>query len=327
MRAAFVPGPGRVEVGEFPAPVPRREGDVVVGMERASICGSDVHAVHHGFLKPEGVGRPGYPGHEGVGTVLESRSSAFAPGDRVLTVPVVGGCFAEQQLVSEHHLVPLPPDGDPARLLMAQQYGTTLFAMRLFAPAGPVATAAVVGAGSAGLFFLQQLRRLGAARVVVSDRSPARLAVARRLGADVTVLAPGESLVEAVHELTGGVGADLVVEAVGLDATRAEAVAAVRVQGTVGCFGFPERFGDAPFPTYAAYRKSARVLFASGAQGEPGLRAFRDAVEHVAAGRVEVDHCLGSDFPLEEVPEALEAARDLGRGAVKIGIDITGAAR
>lgn len=323
MRAAYVVGPGLVEVGDFGEPVAGQDGDVVVGMDRAAVCGSDVHAVFHGFHKPEGLGRPGYPGHEGVGTVLESRSGLFAPGDTVLTVPVVGGCFAEQQLVDEDHLVALPPGGDLKRLLMAQQYGTTLFAMRLFWPGGPSPTAVIIGAGSAGLFFLQQVRRLGFGQVVVSDLSAERLAVASSLGADLTVEAPQESLVEAVSDLTGGVGADLVIEAVGHDGLRADAVDAVRAGGTVGFFGFPEQYGHAPFPMYAAYRKSVRIQLASGAQAEPGLRAFRDAVSHIMTGLVEVDYCLGHAYPLDHVPEALTAARDLGHGAVKVTVDIS----
>lgn len=242
-------------------------------------------------------------------------------------VPVVGGCFAELQLVDEDHLVALPPGGDLARLLMAQQHGTTLYAMRLFWPGGPARTAAIIGAGSAGLFFLQQARQRGFEQVIVSDLSAERLAVATSLGADVALRAPAESLVDAVHDLTDGIGADLVIEAVGHDALRADAIDAVRVQGTVGYFGFPERYGDAAFPMYAAYRKAARIQLASGAQAEPGLRAFHDAVTHIDAGVIDVDHCLGTDFPLERVPEAPAVARDQGHGAVKVSIDITGGTR
>ena len=322
MRAAYVPDHNQVEVGEFDDPVATRPGQVVVRMRWASICGSDVHNVYHGFLKPAGVNKPGYPGHEGVGIVVQSRSPRFSPGDAVLTVPVLGGCFAEYQLIEDSYLVPLPPEGELQRLLMAQQYGTTLFAMRLFWPGGHPGTVAVIGAGSAGLFFVQQARRLGFQTILVSDLNPDRLAVARLLGADVTVHAPAESLVEAVNDHTGGTGADLVIEAAGYDALRADAVDAVRAHGTVGYFGFPERLGSAPFPVYAAYRKVARIQFASATQAEPGLRAFRDAVAQIQAGIVTVDYCLDANFSLEQVPAALQLARDPGRRAVKLSIDL-----
>jgi L-iditol 2-dehydrogenase len=324
MRASFVLEPGRIEVGDFEVPAIRADGDVLVRMERASICGSDVHSVFHGFVKPQGVGRPGYPGHEGVGVVVDSRSERFQPGDLVLTVPVIGGCFAQFQLIQDRHLVQLPPGSDLPRLLMAQQYGTTLFAMRRFwSHGGDAGTAAVIGAGSAGLFFLQQIRQLGFAQVVVSDLRPERLAVARALGADVLVQAPHESIVSAVEDVTAGAGADLVIEAAGYDVLRAAAIDAVRVGGAVGFFGFPERYGDAPFPMYAAFRKSVRIQLASGTQNEPGLRAFRDAVEQIVSGRVDVEFCLGREYLLEEVPDALRAVRD-GHAGLKAIIDTRG---
>lgn len=321
MRAAYVPGPDRVEVGDFAVPTANHDGEVVVRMLWASICGSDVHHVYHGYLKPEGINQPGYPGHEGVGVVVESRSDRFSTGDHVLTVPASGRCFAEYQLIDDQHVVSLPADGDFPRLLMAQQYGTTLFAMRLFWTGGPARTVAIIGAGSAGLFFLQQVRRLGFEQVVISDLNADRLAVAKALGADVTVHAPRESLIEATLDVTGGVGADLVIEAAGYDTLRADAIAAVRSQGTVGYFGLPESQGLVPFPMHAAYRKAVRIQLASATQAEPGLVAFHDAVEHIRDGVVDVDYCLGSNYSVEQVPEALETARDQGHGAVKLSID------
>jgi L-iditol 2-dehydrogenase len=324
MRAAYVLKPGHIEVGDFDVPVARGQGDVVVRMERASICGSDVHTVFDGFIKPQGLGKPGYPGHEGVGVVIESRSNRFHIGDLVLTVPAMGGCFAQFQLLDDRHVVALPPGADLTRLLMAQQYGTTLFAMRLFWTGGDAGTAVVIGAGSAGLFFVQQAKRLGFQQLIVSDLRPERLAVARALGADVTVQAPQESVVAAVQEMTAGSGADLVIEAAGYDSLRAAAIEAVRFGGAVGFFGFPEQYGNAAFPMYLAFRKSVRIQLASGTQREPGLHAFHEAVAHIVAGHVDVDHCLGREYPLEQVPEALAAARDLTDGNIKAIIDTSG---
>jgi len=330
VRAATIPRPGVVEVRDFPVPAAREDGDVVVRMDYASVCGSDVHSLYDGFHNEALLGRPGYPGHEGVGTVVESRSPAFPEGARVLTVPVgsAGGCFAAYQLLSDRYLVALPDDGDPARLLMAQQYGTTLYAMRQIWPEPghtgiETGVAAVIGAGSAGLFFVQQLRRRGFAQIVVSDLDEHRLDVARRLGATTCVTAPADSVVAAVHDLSAGLGADLVIEAAGYDACRADAVAAVRIGGTIGLFGFPEKLGPVPFPQNDAFRKLARLQWSGGAQAEPGLVAFRDALRDIHTGAVDVDHCLGACYDLEQVPEAMAAARELGRGAIKLTIEIS----
>ncbi len=323
MRAAFLGAPGRLELADFPVPEPG-DGQVLVRMELASICGSDVHSVYGGFHNPVEMRRPGYPGHEGVGEVVVSRSPLIGEGEKVLTLPVgnVGGCFGEYQLLRDSQVVGLPPGADPARALMAQQLGTTIFAMRRFTADRVTGVAAVIGAGSAGLFFLQQLRALGFGPIVVSDLNWQRLQVAGGLGAAVTVQAPGHSLASAVQEASGGAGADLVVEAAGYDSCRAEAIDALRPSGTAGYFGFPETDGDAPFPAFRAFRKSARIEWVSGAQGEPGLRSFRQAVTRIGDGSIEVGYCLRDIYPLEQLPRALEIARDQGHGAVKLTVAI-----
>lgn len=326
MRAASITAPNRVEVLDFPTPVAEQPGELVVRMERASICGSDVHSAFHGFHNPVALGKPGYPGHEGIGEVVDSRSAHFPVGVRVLTVPVgnIGGCFAEYQLIDENQVIPLPADGDPARLLMAQQYGTTLYSMRMFWQGGNTGTAAILGAGSAGLFFLQQAKQLGFENLIVSDLNEERLKVAGRLGAQTLVHAPGESLVEAVMDVTSGVGADLVIEAAGYDKLRADAIEAVAIRGTVGFFGFPEKYGMAEFPMFDAFRKIVKIQWAGGTQSEPGLVSFRDAVEHINSGSIEVDYCLGAEYGLEDTPTAMEVARDQGHGAVKLSLDLVG---
>lgn len=326
MRAAYMPEPGQIAVGDFPKPSVGRDGDVVVRMEAASICGSDIHNIFDGFHNQAALGRPGYPGHEGIGVVAESRSSLYKPGDRVLTVPrgPEGACFAEYQLIPDTYLIPVPEGVDVFRALMAQQYGTALYSMRLFWPeeGRSAGTCAIIGAGSAGLFFVQIAKRLGFERVIVSDLNSERLSVAKRLGADAVVHAPRESLAETVTTMTGGVGADLVIEAAGYDRCRTEAITAVRMHGIVGFFGFPELLGDAPFPQFAAFRKVVRIQWAGATQSEPGLVSFREALRHIVEGSIDVEHCLGSSYPLEALPEAVEIARGQGHGKVKLVIDI-----
>ena len=324
MKAVRLLDVGKVVVDEVPVPDPG-PGEALVKMRRASICGSDVHVVYDGFLPDEMPGRPGYPGHEGVGEVVASNSPDFTAGDAVLTVPVPteAGCFAQYQVVAAGSLVKLPEGVQPERLLMAQQLGTTIYATRRFWPGEPGRVAAVIGAGSAGLFFLQLLRRAGFEKVVVADLEPARLEIAQELGAEVVVRAPAEDVVDACLQLTGGEGADLVVEAAGYDACRAQAIDAVRERGRLGFFGFPEQRGHTPFPMERAFRKAPTIEFTSGTQREPGLRSFRDAVDLIVRGEVEVGYLLAPTLPIERAPEALDIARDRGRGAVKINLDLS----
>jgi len=316
-----MPGPGRVDVGDFPVPE-ISDGQVLVQMQYASICGSDVHIVHDGFHNPDSIGLPGYPGHEGVGVVVESRSALFTPGTPVLTVPQghEGGCFAEYQAVVEQQVIPLPPGGDPLRLLMAQQLGTAVFAMKKFWQPG-AETAAVVGVGSAGLFFVQLLLASGCTKVIASDVNRKRLEAAEELGA-TGVLAPDASLAEEVLRSTGGLGADLVIETSGADVGRAEAVAAVRTHGYVGCFGYAERAGLSPFPVHMAFRKAATVAWVRDTQSEAGLASFREGFTLIESGAIDIDHHLGHVIPLEDTASGVETARS-GKDIVKVIVSLT----
>jgi len=181
MKAARWIGVGRVVCEDAPVPSVA-DGEILVRTAYASICGSDLHVV---FLNaPPQPGPAGYPGHESAGEVVESRCPGFEPGDYVLTVPhaAAGRCLAEFQSLPGSACIRLPAAARLSHLLMAQQLGTVVYALR----GNPLdligKDAVVIGQGSAGAFFTFLLKRAGAARVLVSDKSPARLAYARQLG-------------------------------------------------------------------------------------------------------------------------------------------------
>ena len=186
MKAARWVGLGRVECEDVPVP-PVADGEILVRTVYASICGSDLHEVF--FETPPPSMPAGHPGHESVGEVVESRCPGFAPGDCVLTVPHAadGRCLSEFQALPGSACVRLPATAELSRLLMAQQLGTVVYALRRH-PLNLVGRdVAVIGQGSAGAFFTFLLKRAGVARVLVSDKSPARLAYGRQLGADLAV--------------------------------------------------------------------------------------------------------------------------------------------
>lgn len=313
---------GRWEVVEVDAPVLAAgtgpaDGQVLLETYRGSICGSDLHLVFkEGMYRGEFPAPPGWPGHESVGTVLESRSPHFKPGDWVLAAPPPGvsRAYAERQVVAASSLVPLPDGSDHAHQALGQQLGCVVFAMRRFWPAshgGEAGTVAIFGAGSAGLLFVQLARLAGFEKIIVSDLTESRLALAKRFGATTTVLAPGQSLSEAVLDETSGVGADLAIEAIGLDSTRIECLAAVRDCGRVGYFGFPERTsGDSTWSFSRAWAKRASIEVSTGAQREPGIPAFREAVRLIASGEVDAAPFAADVYPLASIQDAFEAARD-----------------
>ncbi|QBI19853.1 zinc-binding alcohol dehydrogenase [Egibacter rhizosphaerae] len=325
MRAACLEEDGRITCRLVPAPRPR-SGELLVRTELAAVCGSDLHAVQGGIGAASPPYHPGYPGHEGVGTVVAGEASGLAPGRSVLTVPEAptASGFAEYQALPAGSVVPLPVGIPPARLVLAQHLGTVLAALdRFWSPDG-VDHAAVVGAGSAGLLFVQELRRRDVRTIVVSDPDPARRERARALGAEAAIGADAGALGESVLSVTDGRGADLVVEAAGHDAARAEAVAALADHGTLGLFGLPERTGSAPFPFETLFRRRASAHATYGAQSEPGLRSFRAAVDLIERGTVNVDGWLTHTYPIERIGDAIEHAASRRDDALKIGITFEG---
>jgi L-iditol 2-dehydrogenase len=330
---------GRVVCEDVPVP-PVKDGEVLIRTAYASVCGSDLHVVFGGA--PPQPGAPGYPGHESVGEVVESRCPGFEPGDRVLTVPfaIDGRCLAEFQALPGAACVRLPAAPPLSHLLMAQQLGTVAFALRSHPLDVVGKDVAVIGQGSAGAFFTFLLKRAGAARVLVSDKSPARLAYSRQLGADLAVHAgpadsgaadagavdsgPGDAgpadFRSAVLEATGGRGADVVVEAVGSRATFPLSLELARPGATLIWFGLPEGEGDYPFSFRDFFRRALTAYSNFGAQGEPGLESFRYAVRLIADGAIDVAPLLSHLLPIEKIDEAFRIAHDRSDNALKVSV-------
>ncbi len=354
MKAARWVGLGRVVCEEAPLPS-AADGEILLRTIYASICGSDLHSVF--ASAPPQPGMAGYPGHESVGEVVESRCPGFAPGDRVLTVPhfTDGRCMAEYQALPGSACIRLPDTAPLGHLLMAQQLGTVVYALRRH-PLDLIGTdAAVIGQGSAGAFFTFLLKRAGARRVLVSDKSPARLAYSRQLGADVTVEAgpadagpadagtwdagPGDAgtgdagtgdagtgdagtgdFRSAVVEATGGRGAGLVVEAAGSLATFPLSLDLAADGATIVWFGLPEGAGVYPFSFHQFFRRRLTAYSTFDAQGEPGLESFRYALRLITDGAIDVAPLLSHLLPIDQVEEAFRIAHERTGNALKVSV-------
>src|SRR5262249_3035739 len=147
-------------------------------------------------------------------------------------------------------------------------------------------TVVVLGQGPAGLNFTALLRGLGARWIAVTDVLPRRLEVARALGATDAIDARETDPVSAVLRLTGGRGADVVVEAVGIEETVNQAYAMVRPLGAVLVFGVPRHESFPSFRFAEAFRKQATTISSVHAQQEPGLASFRLALDFLAQRRL-----------------------------------------
>src|SRR5215212_1884115 len=152
METGLLVRPGEMVVVEVVTPSVTEPGQVLVRNLVSTICGSDVHVVYDS--PPSAAPRPGYPGHESVGNVVESSDPAFAEGDLVLAVPNLAHAagFAQYQLLPSSMVIPLPRGTEPETAVLAQQLGTTVYGMKRFWPASAEGAAAgvavVLGAGS-----------------------------------------------------------------------------------------------------------------------------------------------------------------------------------
>lgn len=256
MKALVFYGNEDLRLAEVADPEPG-PGEVLIRVKACGICGSDVH----GYLGITGRRIPPMiMGHEFSGEVV-----ALGPGvddvrigDRVAPYPVVfcGECepcrAGDMHLcVNKRALGVLDCNGAmaeyvaiPSRLLFKLADGVSFevgammeplaVAMRGVNHAGDLTgkTVVIVGAGTIGLLALALVRTRNPARVIVSDLSDARLAVARRLGADATVNPANADVAAAARAATADKGADVAIEAVGTTPTVQQAMACLRIGGT-----------------------------------------------------------------------------------------------
>jgi len=323
MRAGRMIGIGQMVCEETEVWAPA-EGDVVVRTQYASICGSDLHIVCHGVNVPQVPCNHGFPGHEGIGEVVESRSPDLAVGDLVLTVPnaYVGTCFNEYQTLSASYCLKLPPSAIPAeQMLMAQQMGTVIWALRKNPVDVTGKTVVVLGQGSAGLFFTHLLRRAGAGTIITTDLTAARMKLSAEMGADVVVANTGDDLRQAVMDHTAGLGADHVIEAVGRRETLLQSVDLARPDATMLWFGLPDNEGPVPVNFHDFFRKRLTAWSVYGAQDEPDLASFAAAAEIIMRGEIDVSGVVSHIMGIEDINAAFTLANDpAADDAVKVSL-------
>jgi NAD+-dependent secondary alcohol dehydrogenase Adh1 len=267
MRAALLSEYERpLELVDLPTPEPTRPDHVLVRVGGAGVCATDLHAID-GLMEPAGVSLPRVLGHENAGWVEAAGDfvQTVAPGDPVILYPPyscglcvscrrgddmhcerheftglsLNGGFAEYVLATERNLIKLPPGLEPSEVAPHADAGITAYhaVRRIKDRTPPGSTAAVIGVGGVGHIAVQLLHQLGSSRVLAIDTDERRRQLAAEVGAD-EVLEGGEGAVDAVRELTGGRGADVVIDFVGTDATHAASMAMLARAGTYSMVGY-----------------------------------------------------------------------------------------
>ena len=321
MQAAHVTSPGTVRLESFPEPE-LTPGHAIVRPELISICGSDLRAVYDqpadAYPLP-----PGHSGHEVVGIVeaVEEQDGAetpFKPGDRVLATPSPHLGMAERFPIAFDGLV-RAPDGLPAeRLAVAQPLGTVISGCdKLRGVAG--ATAVVIGQGGIGLLFDAMLRRMGARTVIGLDLSEARRAAGLRFGADRTIDPAAGGAPAAVAEAAAGVEPQVVIDAAGEPDSINLAMELAAPNGTVLLFGVP-RVDSFEFAYKTWYRKRPLLRASSIADGDPNA-LYRQAIDLITSGGVDVDGLISHRLPPSRTADAYALARTRADGALKVAVD------
>src|SRR5690606_6944671 len=241
--------------------------DVLVEIGGAGLCRTDLHIVEGQWADRSGVVLPYVLGHENAGWVREVGSAVehVQPGDTVILHPLAtcgfcracragddvhcdrsafpgidsDGGMAELLRTSARSVVRLEPGTQPADVAALADAGLTAYhAVKKAAPLlHPGSTCVVLGAGGLGHIGVQCLRALTPTSIIVIDASEAALELARGWGADETVLADGTH-VATVLEMTGGRGAEVVLDFVGERGAQADAWRMTRRAGSHFVIGY-----------------------------------------------------------------------------------------
>ncbi len=320
MRAVQVVARGKAEFVDVPVPK-LRLGHVLVRTRRLSLCGSDIRMLH---FAPEDAYPfpPGTTGHEMVGVIeaIDSPGSTQQVGDTVLTLAPSHQAMAEYFLAPIEHVIPLPSGISVEHLLQAQQLGTVLFASQLL-PNLKDKTVAVIGQGSAGLFFNFQLKQMGAARVIALDTEAFRLDRSLNFGATHSIHNASVDPCEAIQQINNGELADVVVEAAGDVPAINLAIDLVRKGGDILYFGYP-RGQTIPFNFDVLFHKCCRAQTIVGATVEPNQASTRTAIDLVATRRIDVSQLITHRVPFADVIDAYELHRTRGDRCLKIVIEM-----
>lgn len=336
----------RVEQWAVPQPGP---GEVLLKVEVASICGTDVKVLHR-VLQGQPTGEF-IMGHEYAGTIaaLGPDVDEFQIGERV-AVEVHKGCercencikgwytsclnygnlakghrakgltcdggFAEYAVNHINTLYRLPDNLTFEQACMVTTAASPLWAIDLIGGYVAGETVLILGPGPIGLIAVQLCKALGAERVILSGTRDSRLEVGKRLGADFTINVRTETLADRIREITRGKGADSVLECAGGPTSMQEALENVKRGGRIGVVAW--YIGPVQVDMNLAVRSNVRIY---AARGEGGMNCGR-SLALMSAGKITADAIITHHFELDQIHEAFQTYVNRIDNALKVAIHI-----
>lgn len=342
MKALVLSAYKHLELEDVPIPQPAPD-ELLIRIRACGICGSDVH----GFDGSTGRRIPPIVmGHEASGVVeaVGAQVDGFKPGDRVTfdsTVycgecffcrrgqvnlcdnrEVIGvstpwfrrmGAFAEYVTVPARIAYALPDSMPFAHAALIEAASVAVHGASL-TPIEPDDTAIVVGAGMIGLLTMQAIRQAGAARVFVADLDDTRLKMARDLGATETFNSKTQDVVAEIQKRTGGRGADVALECVGITDAIALAVEGVRKGGAVTLVG-----NVAPKVELALQSVVSRQIRLQGSCASNG--EYPEVIAMMADGRIRVEPLVSAVAPLTEGASWFQRLYNREPGLLKVVLE------
>src|SRR5690242_5935842 len=326
-------------------------GEAVMRVTLTTICGTDLHIV-----RGEYPVRPGLViGHEPVGVIEELGPgvTGYEKGDRVLVGAItpcgqcraclsgqssqcgrsegytalggwrfgntIHGAQAEYLLVpnAQANLAKIPDGVTDEQVVLLADIASTGFSG---AEAGGVRigdTVVVFAQGPIGLCATAGAKLMGAAQVVGVESDPVRLAMSKRMGADVTLDYTKVDVVDEVMQLTGGYGADVAIEALGTQPTFETALRTLRPGGTLSSLGVYSGKLQIPYEAFAAGLGDHRIVTTLCPGGKERMGRL---IAMVRSGRFDPTPLLTHRFPLSQIGEAYRLFSNRLDGVLKVTI-------
>src|SRR6266699_1510796 len=316
-------------------------GEVLIAVRHAGVCGTDLHIADWDAWAQWRLKPPLVVGHEFAGEIV-------ALGDGVAELKVGQAVTAEGHLVCGHcvqcrtgnghicrntRIIGVDLDGAFAEyiampatnVLPLDGIPTTVGAVMdpmgnashtLLTADMPGSSALVGGCGAIGCFAVGIARAAGAAKGIASDVNAKRLALAKQMGAHVTIDATRDDVVRSVLAETGGEGADVVCEMSGVPSALHQAFAAVRLGGRVQLLGIP----DGQVPVDFANEIIFKGITVYGVIGRKMYETWNQMRRYLSAGLVDPRPVITHQFPLAKIDEALAAIRSGDAGKIILEI-------
>ncbi len=346
MDALVLTAPREFEIREVPIPMP--EGDeVLCKVDTTYICGTDPHIIQGDFPGFWPPAFPFTPGHEWSGTVVDTGPKAAAlgwkEGDRVCAISHVGcgyckncmsgryticlnygnldaghrqhghitpGAYAQYMAASVKSLYKIPDDMDLEYAANIDPLSIALYTVKR-SRLEPGDDVLIMGTGPQGLMAQLCAQAMGAGRVIIAG-SGERLELAVKLGA-IGIDYRSADVVEAVKDLTGGLGVPRVLECAGTVQAIRQACLAAGKGGVVSMIGIPHE--DPNLPIKRMVLDEVELI---GNRANPNTA--EPAIAMLAEGRVDLTPLLSHTFPLSEFAKALDIYEGRKDGAMKVAI-------